>query len=59
VDDLLKRGLPDDALDMGLAYMLVINQPPKAPRARTASTCRAEKLPRGDINRGLIEDGQV
>ena len=60
VDDMLKHGLPDDAVGMGLADMLVVDKPPKEPRARAASTHEPKNYG-VDISTlaRLIEDGQV
>nr|WP_242431941.1 transposase [Burkholderia ambifaria] len=38
VDEMLRHGIPDDAAGMGLADMLVVDKPWKAPRARMASS---------------------
>jgi hypothetical protein len=57
---MLKHGLPDDTVDMGLADMLVVDEPPKKPRARAASTHEPKNYG-VDISTlaRLSEEGQV
>lgn len=40
IDDMVRHGVPNDAMGMGLADRLVVDKPPKAPRERTPLTPR-------------------
>ncbi len=60
LDDMLQHGIPEDAVDMSLADLLMVDKPPKEPRARGAST----REPRNygvDISTlaRLIEEGEI
>lgn len=60
VDDMLLHGVPDDAMGMGLADLLVADKPAKAPRERAGSTHEPKNYG-VDISTlaRLIEDEQI
>ncbi|WP_420883040.1 transposase [Trinickia caryophylli] len=60
IGDMLKHGVPDDAMGMGVVDLVVVEKPGKAPRERIAST-HEPKNHGVDISTlaRLIEEGEI
>ena len=60
MDDVMRHGLPDDAMGMALTDLLVVEKPPKLPRERAPSTHEPKNYG-VDISTlaRLIEEGEI